>query len=294
MGIQSQNDLLWKSSPVALDDIVYLLEERHGERRRSNPPSTERARPKVSIDASLVAYKYLNTALDPWDGVWIISTALADRNIDVHVICDPPIRHHSKRAHQQRVGKKAKSSLRLMVYRMELASLRNDPKNDDADMAAKISEKIRSLEKAECRALLPPDFVARLQDKVRTYESQGYGDITIEVAPYQADPCIADLAIRGGCEAIVSGDSDFPMYVGPGGPDKLSDIMLRDIKINRKQYTIRDCTLVTGQRAVAEKIDEILLRKRASAATVLTPVCIQVPKFPASRILRPVRWVQAR
>ena len=52
------------------------------------------------------------------------------------------------------------------------------------------------------------------------YQSDGQGVITIDTAPFQADPSITDAAIRGGCEAILSSDSDFSMYPGPGGPDK--------------------------------------------------------------------------
>ncbi len=52
------------------------------------------------------------------------------------------------------------------------------------------------------------------------------------IVPFQADPSIADAAIRGGCEAIISGNSNFAMYIGPGGSDNQGDIMIRDVKIN--------------------------------------------------------------
>ncbi len=58
----------------------------------------------------------------------------------------------------------------------------------------------------------------------------------MDIAPFQADPSIADVAIWGDCEAILSGDSDFSMYVGPGGPDHIRDIMIRDIKISQKTF----------------------------------------------------------
>ena len=86
----------------------------------------------------------------------------------------------------------------------------------------------------------------------------GKGEITMETAPFQADPSIADVAIRGGCEAIISGDSDFAMYVGTGGPNSLGDIMLRDIKIDQRTLTIVGGTIITGQRHVASKIAELL------------------------------------
>jgi hypothetical protein len=92
------------------------------------------------------------------------------------------------------------------------------------------------------------------------YQSELYNGtcISIETAPYQADPCIADVALLGECEAIISGDSDFAMYVGPGGPDKLGDLMLRNVMYDYKNRTIVSCKLITGQRAVKNLIHNIL------------------------------------
>ena len=252
---------------MKFDNIVYIIEHRHAERRRQEIIS--RVRPTVTIDASLIGYKYLGTSLHPSDGVYLICSALANRNIDVLIMCDPPTRHHSKRAHHQRVGKKEKDKLKLMLCRLELSCA-----GDDAGKIQQITDDIQKLEKGECRSSLPADFVSRLQELVAKYESLGKGEITVEVAPFQADPSIADIALRGGCEAILSGDSDFAMYVGPGGADNLSDIMIRDIKINQKQSTITCCTLVTGQRAVATYINNILLNRGLTAAFPIEP------KFP--------------
>jgi hypothetical protein len=267
MGIQSQASLLFKSKEIEFDNIVYIIEHRHAERRRQQIIS--RARPTVTIDASLIGYKYLGTSLHPSDGVFFICSALANRNIDVLIMCDPPTRHHSKRAHHQRVGKKEKDRLKLMLCRLELSCA-----GDDAERIRQITDEIRKLEKGESRSSLPANFVSRLHELVSKYESHGKGEITAEVAPFQADPSIADIALRGGCEAILSGDSDFAMYVGPGGLDNLGDIMLRDIKINQKQSTITWCTLVTGQRAVASEIDNILSNRGLTAAFPIEP------KFP--------------
>ena len=226
MGIQNQSALLFKSKEINFDDIVYLLEQHHAARRRS--ASTTRLRPKVTIDASLLAYKYLSTTLHPSDSISLISTALAKRNVDVLITCDPPERHHSKRAHHQRVGKKEIAKLKLVLCRMELSN-----SVADNEKIKRLTNEIQKLEKANSRLSLPPDFVAKLEQYVSEYQSQGRGEINIQTAPFQADPSIADVAISGGCEAILSGDSDFAMYVGPGGPDKLADVMLRDIKINQ-------------------------------------------------------------
>lgn len=268
MGIQGQAALLFKSKEVGFDDIVYAIEHLYAERHRSK--LTIRARPKVTVDSSLIAYKFLESSLHPSDGVSLICRALANRNIDVLIICDPPTRHHSKRAHHQRVGKKEKARLQLMLSRMELSHIQSNEK----EKIEQLTNNIRKMEKAEGRCFLPSNFMERLQLLVSEHASQGKGEISIEVAPFQADPSIANAALLGECEAILSGDSDFSMYVGPGGPDNLGDIMLRDIKIHLKQSTITSCTFVTGQRKVATFIDGILSTRG------LTNVFPIEPKFP--------------
>lgn len=252
------------------DDIVYLLEQLHTERKRMDPPLTLRVRPKVTIDASLIGYKYLTSSLHPSDSVFLISRALAKRNIDVLIICDPPTRHHSKRAHHQRVGRMERNKLQLMIRRIELLC-----SGDDAEKITTITRDIQKLEKADNRLSLPADFSTRLHILHNDYQPQlGKGEITIETAPFQADPSIADVAIRGECEAIISGDSDFAMYVGPSGPDGLGDIMFRDIKINQRQSTITSGIVITGQSNVANKIMEFIASRESST---VFPV---EPKFP--------------
>ena len=246
---------------------MYLIEQRHAERRRRQQIARER--PKVTIDASLIGFKFVGNSLHPSDGVYTICHAMANRNIDVLIMCDPPTRHHSKRAHYQRIGKREKDKLKLMLCRLQLSHA-----GDDSVNVQRITDEIRKLEKRESRAFLPANFVERLQELVSQYDNNGKGQIAVEIAPFQADPSIADVALRGECEVIFSGDSDFAMYVGPGGPDNLSDIMVRDIKINTKQSTVKCCTLITGQREVANTIQRILFNK---GMAVIFPA---EPKYP--------------
>jgi thymidylate synthase len=165
MGIQGQAALLFKSKEVGLDDIVYVIEQLHAERQRRQ--LTIRARPKVTVDSSLLAYKFLESSLHPSDGVSLICRVLANRNIDVSIISDPPTRHHSKRAHHQRVGKKEKARLQLMLSRMELSNTQSEEK----EKVEQLTNVIRKLEKAEGRCFLPPNFIDRLQLLVSEYVS---------------------------------------------------------------------------------------------------------------------------
>jgi len=231
---------------------------------------TSRAWPKVTVDASLLGYKFLGGAnFHPANGIYLICAALANHNIDVLAICDPPTRHHSKRAHHQRAGKKEKILLLLVLHLMELARFQ-----DDNGMIKQVTREIRKLEKADCQMSLLMDFVEELQHLFIGYRSQGRGEVSLEMSPFQADPSIANVAIDGGFEAILSGDSDFAMYIGPGGPDEFGDIMLRDIKVNHRQSTTIGCSLVTGQSKVASKIEELFSNRG------LRGVFPTRPKFP--------------
>jgi hypothetical protein len=74
--------------------------------------------------------------------------------------------------------------------------------------------KIRGLENSLKRKL-PSNFDKILQDFVNGYKPEGKGHISIEKAPFQADPCLAQLAVAGDTciDAIISGDSDFCVYM---------------------------------------------------------------------------------
>ena len=167
MGIQSQAALLFKSNEIEFNNIVYLIEQRHAERRRRQQIARER--PKVTIDASLIGFKFVGNSLHPSDGVYTICHAMANRNIDVLIMCDPPTRHHSKRAHYQRIGKREKDKLKLMLCRLQLSHA-----GDDSVNVQRITDEIRKLEKRESRAFLPANFVERLQATLASLKIQKY------------------------------------------------------------------------------------------------------------------------
>ncbi len=71
---------------------------------------------------------------------------------------------------------------------------------------------------------------------------------------------VAKGARRKESKAIISGDSDFSMRVGPGGPGGLGDLMLKDVVYDSKAKAIKLCTLIMGQSTVASKVVAILGR----------------------------------
>jgi len=121
-----------------------------------------------------------------------------------------------------------------------------------------LQKNLRSLESSLKRGQLSPEFSQRLEEFVDGYNSGDEGDITFEIAPTQADPCVAKMAVDGDIDFIVSGDSDFGMYFGPSGCAELADIMLKDLKLTTTKEPIRSCKVYTAQRAVADQIENIL------------------------------------
>jgi len=62
-------------------------------------------------------------------------------------------------------------------------------------------------------AIFPDNLVEELAKLVNGYDGKQQGAITMDVTPFQADPDIARRVICGEADVIVSGDSDFAMYI---------------------------------------------------------------------------------
>lgn len=273
MGVNGQDNLSWQTGHLPLNIVVSLLEQIRSTVNHANaPPANKqgqqleqpRRRLKLGLDASLVGYKYVHdrSSLEPDGAIELIATALSRLLIDVVIVLDGKERHPSKRATCKRKGDAEKQSIQLLVARSVLQSLLNDGDNS-AEGAKKVYDlqtKIRGLENSLKRKL-PSNFNKNLQDFVNGYKSEGKGHISIEMAPFQADPCLAQLAVAGDVDAIISGDSDFCVYVGPNGWSGLGDIMLKDFQLTKSDESIKGCKLYTGQQSVADLIEAILSPK---------------------------------
>jgi hypothetical protein len=81
---------------------------------------------------------------------------------------------------------------------------------------------------------------------------------------FQADPEIARLAISGSVEAILSGDSDFSLHIGPSRMSNTTDslgvdFMLAKPKIRLGQdRSLQKMIIITGQSKLAEQTAEFL------------------------------------
>ena len=261
MGISSQRDITWKSKKVDFDHVVFLVKDVH--RQRQQKKLTTRSRPKISIDASLLGFRFIGSTFKPSTAVKIIASSLAEKGIDVVINFDGPNRHHSKRASCARRAATDTAQIDRLNCRNMLVPLINEPNPtpDIEEQKKELSKKLRSLE-AKTDRVLPTDFVQDLKSWHQQYKPDGRGCIFAKDAPWQADPCIAKGAIDGAIDAVLSGDSDFQMYVGNGGPDGLGDLMLRNPYIRSRTNRVETVEIQTGQLAVKTYVETCLRRKR--------------------------------
>jgi len=207
------------------------------------------------------------TYMSPDVLVAMVAKCFAERGVDVILDADGPTRHHSKRAHQDRVAEKDRIQIQLMEHRSSLAQLINhpNPTNEIIAQKKKLKSFIQKKEKQQRRGGLPTDFVDKIEDFVKSFRSTNGTSIVLQRSLWQADPAIAKRAIDGGIDGILSGDSDFAMYVGNGGPDGFGDIMLCHPKFLKNKAKLNTLEIWTGQSKVVDYINDILQPKvRAS------------------------------
>lgn len=259
MGINNQASIVWKSSEVPFNFVIYLLDRHY--KSRQDLKLTTRIRPRVSIDVSLLGYLFLGKkSCSPAFAVASIAKCFASSGIDVILDVDGFMRHHSKRAHQDRQATKDRLRLQLLEHRASLAGLLNlpNPTNEITKQKQKLMEHIRAKEKQRDRSL-PVTFLDDVKGYINDFKTTCGARISVESSLWQADPTIAKRAIDGEVDAILSGDSDFAMYIGTGGPDGLGDIMLRNpIFTKRTTDTIDTLEIWTGQKSVVNHINQIL------------------------------------
>lgn len=221
---------------------------------------TSRQRLKVCIDSNVVAYKHAGgrSSFHPSDAVFTIAKALSEKHVDVVSLADHETRRHpSKRATCERKADAVKAEIQLTVARSNLQTLLS---TQDAESP---SEHANSIDKAQRRIVtlenklkrqLPPDFTQKLAHMIAKYDPQGKGDLSYITAPTQADPCLAKMIIDREADALITSDSDLPMYIGANG----TDIILSDISIRKTGDPITSCRLYTGQEATAALLVEVL------------------------------------
>ena len=94
-------------------------------------------------------------------------------------------------------------------------------------------------------------------------------------------------------KALVSGDSDYSMYV-PSGQDERSDIMLWNIKVDHRCGAVITCSTVTGQssalsfieKAIGSNIDHggVVFLENSSPAAIPAKLCFDGVQDPLMHI----------
>mmetsp|Transcript_31603 Transcript_31603/g.76355 ORF Transcript_31603/g.76355 Transcript_31603/m.76355 type:complete len:142 (-) Transcript_31603:475-900(-) len=140
-----------------------------------------------------------------------------------------------------------------MDLRSSFAQLINlpNPTNEIVAQKEKLKKQIQNKEEQQRRGL-PPDFIGKIEDFAKSFKSTNGATIVFQESMWQADPAIAKRAIDGDIDGIVSGDSDFAMYVGNGGPGGYGDIMLRNPKLAKRNTQLATLEIWTGQKKVVE------------------------------------------
>jgi hypothetical protein len=108
-----------------------------------------------------------------------------------------------------------KESIKLLETKDRLQSLLSNRRDEasPADVQTRSTNYKEQFVEVLSRQF-PSDFTQKLKKLLTTTRRKNdRGKITMEVAPTQAHPCVANLAMDGDADAIISGDSDFSMFV---------------------------------------------------------------------------------
>ena len=94
------------------------------------------------------------------------------------------------------------------------------------------------------------------------------------VSKWQADPAIAKRALDGEVDITLSGDSDFSVHIGFGGPDGFGDVMLRKPEVTQGQG-LKSLQMWTGQNKTSDCVSSTLQSELPAGTNIL-----KKPKFP--------------
>ena len=143
---------------------------------------------KVGIDANLLGYKYVHdpTLFEPDGTLTHIAQAFSDSLVDVLIVCDHLTEHHSLKwatCEHQAEAENEQFNLWLPGLNYSLCWI---SKTTPANAMQKC---ICSLENAS-KQRLPPNISKKLEAFIAGFNSEGKGDVKINIAPTQADPVV--------------------------------------------------------------------------------------------------------
>ena len=204
--------------------------------------------PRVVIDASLQERK------GPGRAILVIGIFKA-AGFDVQVVLDPSdVRHHSKIAYIERVGKRERARLEAHSARCEAKRVTYDLNKEDTTNAErlelqkklnKLHSVAKSKEKAAQGASLSPTFAEDLKHAINRLPDHDSGSkVSTLTGRFQADAVIADLIVSGETDIVFSSDADFSFLGGS------KCLQIHDYKLQKGSLV--DITIQTPSKATIE------------------------------------------
>jgi hypothetical protein len=248
MGVQTGKDLLnSNASALTLDELVTVLRHRADFRGAHHPT--------IMFDCNWLARKLGKGGnRDPIPFITMLAEAFVTRNVNIHLVCDGPTRHHSKKATFDRLRGSEQARVDTIFHRKHLMELversrRLDLSQEEVTETAKcivdIQKTITSLEKKIKEEFVSSDFVASLKEASDDLcFSKGYGDkVYFCIARTQADSVIQYSATHDKIDGAVANDADFACVAGA------KMLMVKDFKLvpgKRNQKATAECILIAS------------------------------------------------
>ena len=234
MGLKGAASILFHAKGITMTGLKRIARTRLAENEHIC---------RIDVDCSWLGYKLARSSSDT-DASMLTAEVLlllAKAGFVVTPICDPPHRHHSKRASTDRIAKKERKRIDSLVARYKITEL--SQRLQDVNISAEdrgvlskelgdLNKKSKSLERNETSGRLGGLFIEDLQrdlDELSAHEKNEHECFVEEVvvSSFQADSVIAQRVVTKKSHLILGNDTDFMVLVGP------SCVAVRDFKIKR-------------------------------------------------------------
>ena len=244
MGVLNGLKCLFSLNSLSLDHVKQIA------KRMAIVNGRDDGHPRIFVDESWFERKKPNRCAD-------IIGILKAAGFDVTVVFDPPSRHHSKVASISRSGKREKARLEAYSARFEAKLVSNQlmtglNSNDERVVLEKKLEELHAKakrnENASVGSLLTPTFVQDLTEQLTKLADNNYGcQVNWLTGSYQADSVISSYVESGGCDIVLSPDSDFS-FVGGAKCLQICDFKLTNSTLSG--FVVKSGSKMTIQLAV--------------------------------------------
>jgi hypothetical protein len=235
MGVTSGSNVLYTMFDVRLPHLFMIAVDRAKRHSRQDPV--------IVVDFSWLCFKCggdTDTPPTAFRKVAANLLLLLDTGFVVHVVLDPPHRHHSKKATVARNVAAHRATIGAIKAKSEILSLTKSIRDnlwDTVEERTELENRLKDLERAAnkyeriSRGRLSAGFVTTMEcllfelcDKTT--------NLSCSVAPYQADAKICYMCMGGKADLVFGNDSDFAFVIGPGC-----------VQMTEMRLTSKDCIL---------------------------------------------------